>query len=141
MFIKKWSTTGYWRIITFLIQVDRMNMTEKFEHDQKIHTNEHYPLNLTENKINITRKTNINVCMWQKIILFWSYSPVHVRRLNDFCLLIYFWSYSSIFRSCSIVKVRQCNLLVKFHRSRFLVWIFFGHILTPFWSYWFGQNN
>ena len=38
-------------IITWPIQDDRMNMTKKFEHDQKIYTDDHYPLNLTKNII------------------------------------------------------------------------------------------
>ena len=58
-------------IITWPIQDDPTNMTEKFEVDQKIHTNELYPLNLTEN------------------ILFWSYSPVHVRFFNGFFINIF----------------------------------------------------
>ena len=36
-------------MIIWPIQDDQMNMTKKFEHDQKIHTVKHYPLNLTEN--------------------------------------------------------------------------------------------
>ena len=33
------------------------------------------------------------------------------------------------------------NLSVKFQRSCSSVWIFFGHILTDFRSYWFGQKT
>ena len=86
--------------------------------------------------------------------------PIHVRRLNEFILfliilvififmfvvLMIFFKYifghiHPYFGSCSMVKVRWCNLSVKFQRLRSLVWIFIGHILTHFWSYWFGQNN
>ena len=42
-------------------------MTKNFEHDQKIHTNEHQPSNLTKNIINITTTTNINVWIWPKL--------------------------------------------------------------------------
>ena len=34
-----------WGIITWLIQDDRMNITESVEHDQKIHTDEHSIIN------------------------------------------------------------------------------------------------
>ena len=126
-------------IIIWPIQDDRMNMTKKFENDQKIHTDDHYLLNLTENIINITRIMNMNVWIWPKLIYF-----SHIHRFVSIVwmifLLIYFRSYSSIFVS-STVKVRWCNLSVKFQCSRLLVWIFFSHILTHFWSYWLGQNN
>ena len=65
-------------------------------------------------------------------------------------LLIHFWSYSSIFRSCSKVKVHWYNLSVKFQHSRLSVWIFFSHLLRKLLhylpkitlqSYWFDQNN
>ena len=46
------------------IQGDPMNMTKKVELDQKIHTNEHLPSNLTENIINITTTTNLNVLLY-----------------------------------------------------------------------------
>ena len=72
------------------------------------------------------------VNMTEKKIIFQSNSPIHVCRLNVF-LLIHFWSYLSIFWSCSTVKVRRCNLLVKFQHSHSSMWIFFGHILTHFW--------
>ena len=48
--------------------------------------------------------------------IFRSKSLIHVCLLIIF-LLIYFRSYSSIFWSCSTVKVCQWNLLVKFQRS------------------------
>ena len=41
-----------------------MNMTEIGEHDQKVDIN---MVNLTENIINITPKTNINGSIWPKI--------------------------------------------------------------------------
>ena len=44
-------------MLTWPIQDDRKNMTENFEHDRKIHTNDHLPLNLIKNKINITTTT------------------------------------------------------------------------------------
>ena len=36
-------------MLTWLIQDDRMNMTERVELDQKIHIDEHSPSNLTQN--------------------------------------------------------------------------------------------
>ena len=71
-----------------------MNMTEKFEHDQKIHTNEHYPLNLTKN---------------------------NTYYQNDEHERVYVTDNKSIFRSCSMVKIPSCNLSVKFQRFRLSV--------------------
>ena len=39
-----------------------------------------------------------------------------------------------------MVSVRQCDFLVIFYQSCSSVWIFSGHILTHFRSYWFSQN-
>ena len=49
-------------IFTWPNQDDWMNMTEISENDQKIHTDEHKPLNLTKNIINIATTTNLD--MW-----------------------------------------------------------------------------
>ena len=54
-------------MLTRPIQDDRMNMTENFEHDLKIHTDKHWPSNLSKNIINITTMTNINVWIWPKL--------------------------------------------------------------------------
>ena len=48
---------------------------------------------------------------------FRSYSPVQVRRLNEFISFLLFRSFSPVFWSCSTVKVHWCNLSVKFQLS------------------------
>ena len=59
-----WLTLNWikWGIIIWLIQHDRINMTEKFLHDQKDHTNKHLPFehdrkSMTENKIHHITET------------------------------------------------------------------------------------
>ena len=48
-------------------------------------------------------------------LLFRTYSPIQVHRLNDFILFLLFWSYSSVFWSSSTVNVRRCDFSVMFY--------------------------
>ena len=60
-----------------------MNMTEKFVHDRKDHTDEHERWNLTENvsqRRTLTGEYDRNL----KFSLIWSYSTVQVCRSNEF---------------------------------------------------------
>ena len=116
-------TPNSWGTIFWPNQDDRMNVTEKFVHDRKDHTHKHERLKLTE-KERQRRK--------------WT---VEYDQINELKATLEFQSYSWVFRSCSAVYVCRCNLSVNFHRSCLSVWSFFGHILTVFWSYWFGQTT
>ena len=62
-----------------------------------------------------------------------NFEPTWENFENSTAYLMHRWFLSKL--NC------RCNLSVKFQRSPSSVWIFFGHILTHFWSYWFGQNN
>ena len=67
-------------------------MNKKFEHDQKIHTDEHYPLNLTKNIINIAKTTNMTVFIWPKIIKYDQndeHEHVNMTKINHISVMFY----------------------------------------------------
>ena len=105
-----------------------------------------------------TTTTNMNGWIWpnQKIKIILLKRPTYIcecdrKKICKVSLLFCCFEsweaflglgpFSLVFWSCSTVHVHQCNLSVKFHCSCLLVWLFFGHILTDFWSYWLDQNN
>ena len=142
-----------------------MNMTEIFEHDQKYHTDKHYLLEHYQKCTTVdfiiifcilfvtfsccgTYYPMLSFFSWRhqkkkrdfmRLLLFRSNSLVHVRRLNDFFLNIFLVIFIHIL--VMFLQLRFVSVIFRFQRSCSSVWIFFGHILTHFWSYWFGQNN
>ena len=81
------------------IQDDRMNMTESVEHVQKIHTDKHLPLNLTENKLFCQIHPSKFIIL---LILSYFYCFGHIHRFfSQFQQLIFV---GVIFRSCSIIQ-------------------------------------
>ena len=71
------------------------------------------------------------------------FSYIHMLRCVILIIFLfnYFRSNSSIFWWSSKVNVCRCEITVKFQGKHSLVWIFFGQILTDFWSSWFSQVN